>query len=82
MDVLFDRVAEPDIGKASVTVCVRTPSEDGKRECWLLNAAQRKAVPERETRRARRRVDRSGSRSTGWCDPHSSHRRGSAAFGT
>ena len=32
MDVVFDRVAGLDIGKASVTVCVRTPGEGGKRE--------------------------------------------------
>ena len=31
MDVLFDRVAGLDIGKASVTVCVRTPAPAGKR---------------------------------------------------
>ena len=31
MDVLFDRVAGLDIGKASVTVCVRTPAEGGGR---------------------------------------------------
>jgi len=31
MDVLFDRVAGLDIGKASVTVCVRTPGPQGKR---------------------------------------------------
>jgi transposase len=31
MDVLFDRVAGLDIGKASVTVCVRTPGEGGGR---------------------------------------------------
>lgn len=32
MDVVFDRVAGLDIGKASVTVCVRTPGSGGKRE--------------------------------------------------
>ena len=32
MDVVFDRVAGLDIGKASVTGCVRTPGQDGKRE--------------------------------------------------
>ena len=32
MDVVFDRVARLDIGKASVTVCVRTPGPGGKRE--------------------------------------------------
>lgn len=32
MDVVFDRVAGLDIGKASVTVCVRTPGPGGKRE--------------------------------------------------
>ncbi|MGE3447391.1 MAG: hypothetical protein AB7H92_07380 [Microbacteriaceae bacterium] len=31
MDVLFDRVAGLDVGKASVTVCVRTPGPSGKR---------------------------------------------------
>ena len=31
MDVLFDRVAGLDVGKASVTVCVRTPGPDGRR---------------------------------------------------
>lgn len=31
MDVLFDRVAALDIGKATVTVCVRTPGPRGKR---------------------------------------------------
>jgi transposase len=31
MDVLFERVAGLDVGKASVTVCVRTPDERGKR---------------------------------------------------
>ena len=31
MDVLFERVAGLDVGKASVTVCVRTPGERGKR---------------------------------------------------
>jgi transposase len=31
MDVVFDRVAGLDVGKASVTVCVRTPGEAGKR---------------------------------------------------
>ena len=31
MDVLFDRVAGLDVGKASVTVCVRTPGERGGR---------------------------------------------------
>ena len=29
MEVLFDRVAGLDIGKASVTVCVRTPGPRG-----------------------------------------------------
>ncbi len=32
MDVVFDRVAGLDVGKASVTVCVRTPGEGGKRK--------------------------------------------------
>ncbi len=32
MDVVFDRVAGLDIGKASVTVCVRTPGRNGKRD--------------------------------------------------
>lgn len=32
MDVVFNRVAGLDIGKASVTVCVRTPGQGGKRE--------------------------------------------------
>ncbi|MGH8891020.1 MAG: IS110 family transposase, partial [Acidothermaceae bacterium] len=32
MDVLFDRVAGLDVGKASVTVCVRTPGADRKRQ--------------------------------------------------
>lgn len=32
MDVMFDRVAGLDIGKASVTVCVRTPGEKGRRK--------------------------------------------------
>ncbi len=36
MEVMFDRVAGLDIGKASVTVCVRTPGE--------------RAWPARETR--------------------------------
>jgi transposase len=31
MDVWFDRVAGLDVGKASVTVCVRTPGPDGRR---------------------------------------------------
>ena len=31
MDVLFERVAGLDVGKASVTVCVRTPGPGGKR---------------------------------------------------
>ena len=31
MEVLFDRVAGLDIGKASVTVCVRTPGPRGAR---------------------------------------------------
>lgn len=31
MDVLFERVAGLDIGKATVTVCVRTPGSGGKR---------------------------------------------------
>jgi transposase len=31
MDVLFDRVAGLDVGKTSVTVCVRTPGPDGRR---------------------------------------------------
>jgi transposase len=31
VDVLFERVAGLDVGKASVTVCVRTPGERGKR---------------------------------------------------
>ena len=31
MEVLFDRVAGLDIGKASVTVCVRTPGPRGTR---------------------------------------------------
>lgn len=31
MDVVFDRVAGLDVGKASVTVCVRIPGEGGKR---------------------------------------------------
>ena len=31
MDVVFDRVAGLDIGKASVTVCVRTPGPGGRR---------------------------------------------------
>src|SRR4051812_13313833 len=31
MDVLFDRAAGLDIGKKSVTVCVRTPGSRGKR---------------------------------------------------
>jgi len=32
MDVVFDRVAGLDIGKASVTVCVRTPGPGGRRQ--------------------------------------------------
>lgn len=32
MDVMFDRVAGLDIGKATVTVCVRTPGEKGRRK--------------------------------------------------
>lgn len=32
MDVMYDRVAGLDIGKASVTVCVRTPGEKGRRK--------------------------------------------------
>ena len=32
MEVMFDRVAGLDIGKASVTVCVRTPGEKGRRK--------------------------------------------------
>lgn len=32
MDVVFDRVAGLDIGKATVTVCVRTPGPGGKRK--------------------------------------------------
>ena len=31
MEVLFDRVAGLDIGKASLTVCVRTPGPGGRR---------------------------------------------------
>ena len=31
MEVMFDRVAGLDVGKASVTVCVRTPGTGGKR---------------------------------------------------
>ena len=31
MDVLFDRAAGLDIGKKSVTVCVRTPGSRGRR---------------------------------------------------
>lgn len=31
MDVMFERVAGLDVGKASVTVCVRTPGERGQR---------------------------------------------------
>jgi transposase len=31
MEVLFDRVAGLDVGKASVTVCVRTPGPGGRR---------------------------------------------------
>ena len=31
MDVLFDRVAGIDVGKATVTVCVRTPGTGRKR---------------------------------------------------
>lgn len=31
MDVLFERVAGLDVGKASVTVCVRTPADRGRR---------------------------------------------------
>lgn len=98
MDVMFECVAGLDIGKKSVTVCVRTPGPGGGRqgetrtfrtmtrslelmrdwlvgqgvtlaameststywkpvfyaleermECWLLNAAQMKAVPGRKT---------------------------------
>src|SRR3954471_7499843 len=31
MEVLFERVAGLDVGKATLTVCVRTPSPDGRR---------------------------------------------------
>lgn len=31
MEVVFDRVAGLDVGKKSVTVCVRTPGERGRR---------------------------------------------------
>jgi transposase len=31
MDVLFERVAGLDVGRASVTVCVRTPGKAGTR---------------------------------------------------
>ncbi len=31
MEVLFDRVAGLDVGKDSVTVCVRTPGAGGRR---------------------------------------------------
>ena len=31
MEVLFERVAGLDIGKASLTVCVRTPGPGGRR---------------------------------------------------
>ena len=31
MDVMFERVAGLDVGKASVTVCVRTPALEGKK---------------------------------------------------
>ena len=31
MEVLFERVAGVDVGKASVTVCVRTPGPRGRR---------------------------------------------------
>ena len=31
MDVLLERVAGLDVGKASVMVCVRTPGPDGRR---------------------------------------------------
>ena len=31
MEVLFERVAGLDVGKASVTVCVRTPGAGGRR---------------------------------------------------
>jgi len=31
MDVMFERVAGLDIGKKSVTVCVRTPGDGGRR---------------------------------------------------
>ncbi len=31
MEVLFERVAGLDIGKASLTVCVRTPGPRGRR---------------------------------------------------
>ena len=32
MEVLFERVAGLDIGKASLTVCVRTPGPGGRRD--------------------------------------------------
>jgi transposase len=32
MEVLYDRVAGLDIGKATVTVCVRTPGARGRRQ--------------------------------------------------
>jgi hypothetical protein len=31
MEVMFDRVAGLDVGKATVTVCLRTPSLKGRR---------------------------------------------------
>ncbi|WP_409333260.1 hypothetical protein [Trujillonella humicola] len=31
MELLFDRVAGLDIGKATLTVCVRTPGPNGRR---------------------------------------------------
>ncbi len=42
MEVLFERVAGLDIGKASLTVCVRTPGPRGRRsELWTFPTTTR-----------------------------------------
>ncbi|MGE3795840.1 MAG: hypothetical protein AB7I38_18200 [Dehalococcoidia bacterium] len=50
MDVLFERVAGLDVGKASVTVCVRTPGPGGKRVSETRTFKPMRGAPSPRTR--------------------------------
>src|SRR4051812_41252595 len=45
MEVLFERVAGLDIGKATLTVCVRTPGPRGRRTQTRTFSATRRCWP-------------------------------------